>query len=230
MEVTWAEMKILVDSKGLSIQSFVKQNHWFLHVVDGSLEVRTVFDIGDTDDDVDRLDFELNYLPTADGLIDTKKIRGGTDGTEIGNVGDRLKVDTTVVVDPSSAPGCPILTNKLQITTDIVPQNLPINTNPFLEIYSYTGSGKLVSFLLLFNTSKSEIKLVIDTNEIFIIALNTHKDVLDLDILKAKNDSLEFEPHCPIQYNTKISLFARSTDAITTRQFLGSNVNLTKET
>jgi len=59
IELTWTEIKGIVDSKKLSIQYFTKGNQYHIYAFDGNLSFFCKLEIEDA------TDFETNYLPSA---------------------------------------------------------------------------------------------------------------------------------------------------------------------
>lgn len=82
---------------------------------------------------------------------DSTRIKGATDLTLIGNVGDRLKVDAQVNLSP-------------KLTTDLVTTPVPLSTGSYTTVYSYTGSGLLLGFSGEFNNTAILFRLLIDGN------------------------------------------------------------------
>lgn len=68
------------------------------------------------------------------------KLKGDTNGTLIGNVGDRLKVDT--VLNSSSTY------KKLAFEDATLTRETSVSPTAWVDAYSYTGSGLLYGFLL----------------------------------------------------------------------------------
>jgi len=99
MKVTWLQLKTVANTKpNLSIQVYDLDDHYFCFVVDGSFTLSHTLSKFNAAESADVLDLETNYIATglANKQVDTKQIRGGTDLTLIGNIGDRLKVETSV--------------------------------------------------------------------------------------------------------------------------------------
>lgn len=78
-------------------------------------------------------------MPLSD-LTTTNNIVGGTDNTTIGNVGDRLKVDS--VFNPS------INYRKFIYEEAQTARGTVINPTSWVNVYSYIGSGVLYGFLI----------------------------------------------------------------------------------
>jgi hypothetical protein len=99
------------------------------------------------------------------------KIKGATDGTEIGNVGDRLKVDSVVT---GGAPGTvPTLTSDLRyddmnVANGGIARDTTVG-NTYVTAYEYTGSGLLLGYLITLEAASDEwsLKLSVDGNIIY---------------------------------------------------------------
>lgn len=157
-------------------------------------------------------------------------IEGGTDGTEVGNVGDRLKV--TGNPSPSDANGCPTYSNNYKIVSDFTNNNISSSNT---TVYSYSGTGKFESFHLRFNTQDMSVILTIDGNEMFDVQLD------DLDELGDGQDSfgavlrntrddktILFKPNCPIYFDTSVLLEARADSG--TKQLKQYIISVVEET
>jgi len=105
-------------------------------------------------------------------LLEFLRLKGATDGTSIGNTGDRLKVDAQIT---SSAGGI------LSWDTDVRYEDLNTSVggiargtsvgSSFTDVYNQTGSGYLTGFLITLESAfdKWEIRLTVDSNVIFTI-------------------------------------------------------------
>jgi len=118
-KVSWTDLKAIVSAKpSASIQAFLQEDHWFLSYTDGAYTLRTVLSTKDGTQAADVTDFVTNFLPSANLQIDTQYIRGNTDDTFIGNIGDRLKVTH------SAAPGS---------GTSVIPAEMIMHLPEYLE-------------------------------------------------------------------------------------------------
>lgn len=89
---SFTELKTTAASKGLELQFIDRDDNYFIFLVDGGLTLTTILSKTESGDAADVTDFETNFKPTGNDLIDTKKIIGDTDNTTIGNCEDGLKV------------------------------------------------------------------------------------------------------------------------------------------
>lgn len=97
-KVSFTDLKAIVAAKpSASMQAFLIEDHWFLSYTDGAYTLFTTLSTTDPTQAADVTDFVTNFLPSANGQIDTKQLRGASDGTFIGNVSDALKVTQSAV-------------------------------------------------------------------------------------------------------------------------------------
>lgn len=174
---------------------------------------------------------------TADS--DINSIEGGTDGTTIGNVGDRLKV-TDDGGSSSGTPGAPCFSDKYRSLFDGASLAL---TTSYQTRYTYSGSGKFVGFILAFSGSDLVVKLSIDSEVIFEV---NGEDLSDVQIgtplgsgpnsqptaggpsWDTTSKKMSFVPTFPIAYDTEVKIeIKRIGNNIDVNR---SIVTLTKET
>jgi len=123
------------------------------------------------------------------GLV---KLKGNTDGTLIGNVGDRLKVDA---IFNSATTTTPSWSKKLRYDDmSAVARNTSIapSTN-WTTIYSYSGSGFIAGMLINVETFNGwEFRLRVDANTIFSLSDHeiTSDTIYDLDDITDMNQSM----------------------------------------
>jgi hypothetical protein len=176
------------------------------------------------------------------------KINGATNGTPIGNVGDRLKVDMMLNSQTSTVPSW---SRKLRYA-DMNASNggiargtdVPITAN-WTTIYSYSGSGFIAGFLVNVETFTIwEFQLVVDGDTIFTIissdlsgdSLYDLDDISDLNqaflgISKGSHDRLIFHPpmNSPIYYASSVQVKIRRQSG-TQKKFQAGLMILSKET
>jgi len=168
------------------------------------------------------------------------KIKGATDDTLIGNVGDSLKTTATLNVSPSDTPGVSVLSKKYRIEFDET--DVTAGT-AFATVFNYTGSGKFFGFILVNDHKEIETKLTIDGTEV-IFSLKaedvgavqiSNPDVPDLvqetgGIMTADNDkTVALKLSFPIVFDTSVKIEVKRTED-TDHKVLRSMVSLTKET
>ena len=98
-------------------------------------------------------------------------ITGATDDTNIGNEGDRLKVDAQISGGSPTFNGSKY--NVEWSRTDIT----LVNTGTGTTIFQYTGAGMLESFLLEVEDKNTDILLFIDGVERYDIDLRVYDDM-----------------------------------------------------
>lgn len=172
----------------------------------------------------------------------SNKIVGATDETEIGNIGDRLKVDAEVSVgfDPADRPGVSVISKKYRIEFSEADVTAAV---AFATVFSYTGSGKFFGFILKNDHKEIETKLTVDGTEV-IFSLKA-EDVgavqiggADIPVLvqetggimTADNDkTLALKLSNPIVFDTSVKIEVKRTKT-SDHTVLRSMVALTKET
>ena len=133
---------------------------------------------------------------------------GGTDATVIGNSGNRLLVDSQVtgVVAPTFSS-----------TLRLIYSSTTINLSgaAYQNMYSYTGSGKLISFAI--NSSSDDLEIKVTINGVTIFEGITAKIINDFGIRAVYNlplngtgaGSFHFVPDYPIQFTSAMQILAR---------------------
>ncbi len=184
------------------------------------------------------------------------ELLGGTDQTKIGNVGDRLKVDASVSV---TNLGIATWSSKLRyvdmnVASGGIARGTSINVaSGWNTIFSYTGSGKLASFVVNLDTTADWlVRLIVDGEEIFpstgfLLQDLTTDTLYDLDDTgKSAEEGLGFShglfvgSHAtfhwkgsldnPITYTSNVTIrIARNTGAAA-KKFNAGLVILSKET
>jgi hypothetical protein len=86
---TWAAVKFYLDDTLISAKYTVDDSFYYIFADNFFTRINLTLP-GDADDLTDWVD---NYLPNANLIANEVAIKGGTDGTLIGNAGDRLKID-----------------------------------------------------------------------------------------------------------------------------------------
>jgi len=141
--------------------------------------------------------------------------------------------------DPADTPGCPTFSSKLR--HDFAAPGTTIST-AFANMYTYSGVGKLIGFVLDFDNNNIQLKLTIDSEIIFDLSVNDIQDtqvslgagVDDMSnsgggpIWNQSDKKILYQPLCPIVYNADIVIDAKKTtgpDKTLTRYL----INLTKE-
>jgi hypothetical protein len=92
----------------------------------------------------------------------------GADGTPIGNVGDRLKVDIASIAS-GNIPAWPntLCYCDMNVSTGGVARGTSITTT-WTDVYSYSGSGYVAGFILNLETfTQWKVRFLVDGNDIF---------------------------------------------------------------
>lgn len=168
------------------------------------------------------------------GLNDVNpQIEGASDGTLIGNVGDRLKVTADNSVSNlsfSKKLRAVPLTSVIAIT----------DTVTYTTIYTYSGSGLLIGFNIEFNSVAVIPKLTIDGdiildntdittyNSMAITASSTDRRQAGEGIVTS-SATFDFSFRQPIVYSSSITISAKKVSGADKNFTLGM-VYLTKET
>lgn len=158
------------------------------------------------------------------------KIKGDTDQTLIGNVGDSLKVTSAT----SATPGSPVISKKLRydFSTSAV-----VLTASYQTILSYTGSGKFCSFAVQAEASQTEYKLTIDSTEVIFEVTGLIMQAIAHSVnyqigpfgLTVTSDAKRFlfNPPFPIPFSSNVKLEARESGG---KRIFERVLTVTKET
>ena len=92
---TWSAVKFYIDDTLISPKYTVDESFYYIFAD----EFFTKISLTLPGDAADLTDWEDNYLPAANLMANEVAIKGGTDGTLIGNAGDRLKLDVVFSQD-----------------------------------------------------------------------------------------------------------------------------------
>lgn len=157
------------------------------------------------------------YGTDAAALGYNKTFIHGADGTQIGNTGDKLKVDANLT--PTQL--VPTITNKLRIRTNVGNVLLPA-AGTYITLYTRSGTGLFFGFQTAYNSDKVNIRLTIDGGQVFNLNLQTIKDFQFNDtsttrmqmggFLSTVGNMLDFSSRYAIPYTTSVLLEAASSD------------------
>ena len=133
----------------------------------------------------------------------------------------RLSIDQLeILLGSAGSPGCPVYSNKLRFPKS---ETEVVLAASYSTVFSYSGSGKLLGFILDFDSLNVEVKLTIDsTDEIFEF---TEQEILDLRYKKGSGEynmveaplwdgndrKMIFRPSCAIRYDSEVKIEARYT-------------------
>lgn len=179
---------------------------------------------------------------------DSAGVRGGTDGTIIGNSGDRMKVDAIFSTNTTQVQ---FWSNKLRYVdmnagTGGVARGTSIpNSASWTTLYSYSGTGYIAGLIVNVETFATgwEFKLVVDGDEIYSLldtnlagdAIYDVDDVTDvnqsnLGISKGSHERFVFSSplNKAIRYNTNVTVQLRRQAGA--KKFQAGLIVLSKET
>ncbi len=131
-----------------------------------------------------------NTDSTAGVMLAPRTVVGGTDGSVIGNTGDRLRVDST-----ATYPGSKYRILDMNVANGGVARGTAItSTVTYTTIFNYTGSGQLFNFLVTFEgnlvgADPFNVRVIIDGVTLF--ELNTDDVGTDqiYDLTNAQDES-----------------------------------------
>lgn len=90
-------------------------------------------------------------------------IIGATNGTQIGNIGDKLNM--AAAIDGQSFANADSFSAKCRV--DVTTNSILLSTGVFTNVYSYSGSGLLMAFNVEFNNASVIVRLQVDGETIF---------------------------------------------------------------
>ena len=166
------------------------------------------------------------------GNITDTTIKGGTDGTTIGNVGDKLKVDATVTSNSPVNIGTP----KIEIGLELE-QDLPAFNSPYYVVTTITDEILLHGITLGFKDDNVMAKVTIDGIVLFEVDCDDlekssppAKDQVQmktgmwLEWLKS-GDFLVIRPLSPFYVGTELKIEVKSNSNNTDRELQSYQVN-----
>lgn len=156
----------------------------------------------------------------------------GSDGTEIGNYGDSLKVKIDKSSDTTEIPS---ISSKLRSDGDFNELTITADAPSWQTAYSYSGSGLLFDFFLDFNSKDVKIKLTIDSEVIFTYTVD-EIDSIKVDDRKSptwlsedSSNKITFNPRWPIKYTSSVLIEVQNIGN-SNKKIERRVVTLTKET
>lgn len=145
-------------------------------------------------------------------------LHGATDGTMIGNIGDRLKVDANFTVLGGQL--VPTITNKMRVRYVVGNVTVPA---AYTTIYTRTGTGLFFGFQCDFNSANVRLRLTIDSGQIFEITVSDLKlfQFNDTSATRMQNGSwwstigntVDFSTKYAIPYTSSVLLEMQRSDA-----------------
>ena len=250
-QTNWTNFKQYVIDRNLSIQYINDDSDIYeLCAIDGGFVVLCIIK-KDNPRNNDQIDFEDNYQSNCNKP--NNRITGGTNRTLIGNTGDRLKVDANIYsVSTGALSQYP---NKLRhldinVANGGIARGTSITDTTWVDTYSYTGSGSLMSiFLNLEFNSDWLIRLLIDGEDVFGSNGILSNDFLSTSIynvsgtdddalinalgfyFKSNGNFVWVSPlNTPTRYNSSIVIKLKRASGQPAKKFQAGLVALTKET
>lgn len=89
-------------------------------------------------------------------------LQGNTDGTKIGNIADRLKVETAI----GSVTGAISASYSSKTRVDLITTPVTLVTGSYINVYSYSGTGLLIGISAEFNNTAILCRLRIDGEDL----------------------------------------------------------------
>lgn len=193
----------------------------------------------------DKSDFETNYLPSANASLAAQYVKGGTDGTKIGNSGDKLKVESSVSTSVSTVQSISKLSyDDMNASNGGVARGTAINTT-YTTIYSKNSSGFIFGFTVSFEgniigADEFILKFTVDSlvvAEISTVDIGTNAIYAagsELDALmwgfQVANNNITFKTpgNGGLRYNSTVQIQIKKASG-SNKQFRAGVIALTKE-
>lgn len=216
----WADFKTVIDTFSKPVTYIQFADRYLVLFTYDALEYYVVV-IRDGGADV--VDFETNYKPSGN----TRTEGQSTYLSNVGLVGDRLKVDAQVV---STNNDCPTLPPTFKIEFDESNIDCPAS---YATLYTYSGSGVFHGAVLDFNSDSVRVKLTLDSNVIFELTLDEIESIQSFSswgcndnggssnnvkmVTKTSGNRLNIWFDCPIRYSSSVSIEGQRTGSSTKR-------------
>lgn len=170
-------------------------------------------------------------------LVAPAFLTGYTDGTPVGNTGDRLKVETSI----SSVTGAisASFSSKGRIDQAGI---VALTTGSYTTVYSYAGSGFLIGYSLEFNNSAVLFRMQVDgetwitntslsTLGAYVATSNTTDRRQNGQGFVLNGANLDFSLRSPVRFTTSINLAADANGGLLlARQLTQGLIYIVKET
>jgi hypothetical protein len=177
------------------------------------------------------------------------RIEGATDGTLIGNEGDKLKVLSTLVQSTGSVPSVnsKLRYSDMNATEGGVARGTSITNAAWVTVFGYAGKGLLHSFSINLETdSLWLVRFLVDGEEIFGSNGIATSDMVTLSLYDLNSVSVHlsnvgisidenklFVWTCPsgwpVRYSTSVSILLRRATGAASKKIQAGIVVLTKE-
>lgn len=185
-------------------------------------------------------------------------LRGGTTGAFIGNIGDRLKVDSNVTLAGGTTQS---YTSKLRyddmnVSTGGIARGTSVTAaSGWNQLYSYTGSGQLMGVIISLETKDDwQIRIVVDGEELFgtgtgegILSTDLHTDSIydsdtsgrsvpeldqDVGLYWGAHDRFQWVGPVliPVTFTTSVKVYVKRSTGAATKKFQAGFVVIEKKT
>lgn len=131
------------------------------------------------------------------------------------------------------------ITSKYFVDSSFPFQDLPRDSEPYVEVASVNQFGLLLGAGLLFNNRSIVVKCEVDGEQIFEVSLSFLRDMFDQgeDSIGAnlpfyfddQKDLFTFKPTAALMFRDSIKFFARSSTNSSSRDFEGAIIEYTRE-
>lgn len=244
INIPWSYLKQIHVTKG-TLHFIEDSDNLYIFLLDGNFQVGSI--INKNIDKESTNDFNINYRSAANTALGMK-LEGATNNTKIGNVGDRLKTETSI--SSLSSGIMPTLSNNLRyddmnVSNGGVARNTSITTAAYVTLHTYSGSGLLFGFTITFEGNliggdPFYIKFIVDSITVFEIntadldvaiwALEDPNDDRFLGISMVGDKTFRFNvpENLSIKYNSNVTIQAKKVSG-SSKQFRGGLVTLTKD-
>lgn len=172
------------------------------------------------------------------GEGDDIQIKGATTATLIGNVGDRLKVDSAITAVTAAVSAS--FSSKTRV--DLVTTPINLTTGSYTPVYSYSGTGFLLGFSAEFNNAAILFRLQVDGENVltaqslttlggFQVTSNSTDRRQSGSGIVINGANIDWSLRNPIRFTTGIVLAADANGGVLlTRQLTQALVYIVKET
>lgn len=166
------------------------------------------------------------------------QLTGGTDGTLVGNVSDRLKVETTI----SGVTGAITSAFSSKTRVDFVTTPVNLTTGSYVTCYSYSGSGYLIGFSAEFNNTSILFRYQVDGENIltgqsfatlggFQATTNTSDRRQNGQGIVINGSNIDFSFRSPVRFTSNITISADANGGVLfARQMSQAIIYIVKET
>lgn len=163
---------------------------------------------------------------------------GNTDGTRIGNVGERLKTDTDF--SGNALANSAAFTSKTRVI--VLTSTINLASGSYTNCYTYSGSGLLYGFNVEFNNASIIVRLQVDGEIIFDgVTISTLNGLLGTGNDAARRQAgtgivtssatIDWSLKQPIKYSSSVTISADANGGVLfSRTFTQGIVYLSKET